>query len=259
MSDILLTSSNTKYFENILNKKKCKLCILIFGCAVVPEYKEQIDNILETWGKDCDKNDVPFFVFIGKNIDEYKKNEHIISLENQNVKDDYNSAAFKQYIGMQWILSRYDTEFLFIAGSDTYPNSTGLLNLLENFNCDNSEYIGDGVFTCQVFNHKIQMHSGAAGFILSRAALNIIEPYLYQFNDRWQHLITSWYGPDSLYMPACDVSIALFAFIKGVTFVRRDGFHDLQWHACPNINNIVSCHHMKKKECLDYYEYLNKR
>jgi hypothetical protein len=40
--EVILITEEGREFEDELHKVKCKLCILVFGCAIVDKYKEEI-------------------------------------------------------------------------------------------------------------------------------------------------------------------------------------------------------------------------
>lgn len=248
--EVILITEEEREFEDELHKVKCKLCILVFGCAIVDKYKEEIDGIINTWGTNCDELEVPYFIFVGKNIDEYKDNKHIVSLESKGVIDDYISASFKQYLGIQWILSKYDPEFLYIAGSDIYVNVKEMINVVNKYDSNVSLFIGNGIYMCRIFEYNFQIHCGGAGFILSNKTIETIKPHLYKFQERWLRLVTP-IPCYSMYIPACDVSMSLLCYLKGIglTFERRM----FEYKDPNNFNNYVSLHQMKKEDMLNIY------
>lgn len=235
------------------DKIKCKLCILVFGCVTVEKYKNDTDGILQTWGQLCDLNNVPYHIFVGKNIDEYKDNKHIVSLDDKGVKDDYLSASYKHYIGMQWLLSKYDPDFMCIVGNDTWVSCENMLKFLNNFLPENPICIGNGKWTSNVYGHNFLMHPGGAGYILSKKALEMIKPYLYKFQDNWVNLMRH----HTHYLPACDVSLSLICYILRIPLIKEPRmYEDLYIRETTDFDNILTSHCMHKQECLDYYEYL---
>lgn len=250
LKDIFL--SEYEELDSNINKIKCKLCILVFGCVTVEKYKNETDGILQTWGKMCDLNNVPYHIFVGKNIDEYKDNKHIVSLEDKGVKDDYLSASYKHYIGMQWLLSRYDPDFMCIVGNDTWVSSDNMLKFLNNFLPENPVFIGNGIWTSNIYGHTFVMHPGGAGYVLSKKALEMIKPYLYKFQDNWVNIMRN----HKQYLPACDVSLSLICYILQIPIIKESRMYE-NIRDATDFDNILTAHNMPKKECLDYYAYLN--
>jgi hypothetical protein len=255
--NLLLVTEEGLEFENILPKIKCKLCILIFGCVVIDKYKEDIDGIVNTWGTKCDDFQVPYFIFVGKNVKEYENNEHVVTLDNKGVEDDYKSASYKQYLGIEWILSRYDPEFLYIAGSDVYVNVEEMLKVINNYNSSSAFFIGNGLYVCQILEYNIHIHPGGAGIILSRKTMEILKPYLYKFQERWNKVIKQYYSYDEnackLYTSACDVSLALMCYLKGVSLsIEPRMFHHKDMGA--DFNNFISIHQMRKPDMLKIFK-----
>jgi len=255
--ELLDCKSSLVEYEDEKEKINCKLCILVFACAIVEKYKTQIDGILQTWGLLCDKENIPFFIFVGKNIDEYKDNTHIVSLEDKGVKDDYLSASYKQYIGMQWILSRYDPEFLCIVGSDTWVSGINMLNMLKSFDCNQAVYIGRGLYVCNILRKTIHMHSGGAGMVISREGLKRLRPYLYGVQKKWIELISKYYYPLHIYIPACDVSLSLLCNLLEMKLHIEFKMYEHNFKTqTDDYDNVITSHLMGLEECLEYYEYL---
>jgi hypothetical protein len=251
--DLILAIEEGSDFEDVNPKINCKLCILVFGCVVVEKYKDDIDGIINTWGIKCDELEVPYFIFVGKNIAEYENNKHFVALEDKGVIDDYNSAAYKQYLGMQWILSRYDPEFLYIIGSDTYVNVEEMLKVVNSYNPENLFFIGNGMYMCHIIEYNIHMHPGGAGFILSRKALEVLKPYLYKFQERWVKIIDIYYLYDKRYIPACDVSMALMCYLKSISIAIEPRMFEYKDRGA-DFNNFISIHHMHKEDMINLFQ-----
>ena len=248
--DLFLTIKEGKEFVDILPKIKCKLCILVFGCVTIDKYRSQIDGILSTWAIKCDSLDIPYFIFVGQNLEEYETNQHFISLKYKGVEDDYNSAAYKQYLGIQWIMSRYDTEFLYIIGSDTYVNVDNLYKTVNKYNCEENLFIGNGKYMALILEHKFQIHTGGSGFILTKKSLEILKPYFYKFQERWTDIINACYPPNSCgWIPACDVSISLLCYLLKIRLVLEFTLYDIKSEA--KRDDFISIHGVEKEEMIE--------
>lgn len=259
--EILECKSSCFEYNTFPHREKVPLCILVFGCAILPKYKDEIDGILQTWGKLCDKYNVPYYIFVGQNIEEYKENIHIVSLSDKNVKDDYLSASYKQYIGMQWILSRYDPDFMCIVGSDTWISPNNMLKLISKFNPDIPYYIGRALYICMIVDITVRIHTGGAGIILSRKALDMLTPYLFNIQSKWTEIADKYYGVGNKYTPSCDVSMALLChLLKFQVEMDFNMYHnkfdtEVELYS-EKYNNIITSHFMGKEDCIKYYNYL---
>lgn len=254
LKDYLLQIEEGQEFQEELLKIKCNVCILIFGCVIIEKYKDEIDGILNTWGKTCDSLNIPYFIFIGKNIEEFKNNEHFIELDYKDVKDDYLSASYKQYLGIQWIMSKYDPNFLYIIGSDTYVNIEEFLLTLSKYVPNEASIIGNAHYKIRVTEFVFFLHTGGAGIILSRESLNILKPYFYKFQERWTNIITYTYGKDNNYIAACDVSLVLLCEFKNIISHKELKMHENREHIDPN--NFICSHFMKKKHMLEMHNFI---
>jgi hypothetical protein len=249
--ELLLTTEQGTEFEDEIEKVKCKLCILVFGCVVIDKYKEEVDGIISSWGINCDELEVPYFIFVGKNHEEFESNKHIISLESKGVIDDYTSASFKQYLGIQWILSKYEPEFLYITGSDIYVNVEEMLKVINNYDPNVSLFIGNGLYMCRIFEYDFQIHCGGAGFILSRNTINTIKPHLYKFQERWLSIVTQ-FPHYNMYIPACDVSMSLLCYLKEIYLTFEPRMFEYKDPA--HFNNFVCIHQIKKEDMLNIFK-----
>ena len=70
----ILTEGNVKILDSTTSRIKVRLIILIYGCVTIEKYANIVRGISETWGLDCDKHNVPYFIFVGKTTEEFKDN-----------------------------------------------------------------------------------------------------------------------------------------------------------------------------------------
>jgi len=225
------------------HRTACRVCVLIFGCAVIPRYQQQIDVLLDSWGVMADRLGIPFYIFVGQSIPAYQNNPHVVALASRGVKDDHQSAAFKQYVGLQWILAHHEPDFVFIAGSDIYLDCHNLLQVVSQFDPVAPFYIGDDSFFNDIFNLNFRFHDGGPGVILSKGALNVMSPYLYQFQERWNQLIDEWYPAWPHYKDACDLSVGLLSLYLKIISVRVFGGFSPRCRSNSETPwRLVSCH-----------------
>lgn len=255
-----------KKIEEIKLKKKSKLVVCIFACATIPKYKNEILKIEQTWGCRARNKDVDVLYFLGEEQTDLKGDNYIYL---DGVLNNYESASFKQNLGLKYVHNHYDKDFTFCCGTDTYVNVDKLLIELENFDSKNSLYMG-GHGDDRVINGKsYHFHSGGSGFILSKACLNQIYPYLENLYENWIH-ICSIYNVQCL-RPACDVLIAYFIKEKckaetikldGFFACNHKGFAYNNTHKCCGSKviqkDIISCHHMTLNDFDEFTEILEK-
>jgi len=75
-----------------------KLIINIFGCPTIEKYKNQILKINETWGKKALSLGVKVIFFFGEEKTDLIGDNYIYL---PTLKNDYNSAPWKQYLGLK--------------------------------------------------------------------------------------------------------------------------------------------------------------
>ena len=175
--------------------------------------------------------------------EDYASNPNVISLEHMDVREDHESAAFKQYLGIQWIMANYDPDFLYVAGSDVHVNVPNMLRLVDQFNPTFPFYIGNAGLIDNCLNSNVLLHDGGPGFILTSETLKRMKPHLNGFQERWIKLINIWYPHHPAYRSACDVSMAILCCCLGVYHIKvLNAFINKCRSDCENIDEIVACH-----------------
>ena len=104
-----------------------KLSIGIMANITINKYHQQLLACYETWIKTASDNNVKVCVFVGDKSLQPENNYDIICLDN--VGEDYESASYKQFYGLQYMIENIDSEFYMIVGSDTYPNISKILKI----------------------------------------------------------------------------------------------------------------------------------
>ena len=251
--------SQFKYCNEL--KPKYKIIINILACATVEKYKQQILKINETWGKKAEENGIKILFFLGEEkTDLIDENKYIYL---KDVKNDYNSAAYKQNLGLKYIYENYNADFIFTCGTDTYINIDNLLFYINNFDSNKKLYIGGHGYYRMLGNDNIYFHSGGAGFILSKAVLSEFYSQLYNIQNDWTILCCK-NNYHSLTV-ACDVLIGYYVSkIINIEIIKNDNFYQCNYKGYENNNtccvnkiikeNIISCHCMS---LTDFDEYTN--
>ena len=174
--------SQFKYCNEL--KPKYKIIFNIFSCSTVEKYKQEIIKINETWGKKAQENGIKILFFLGEEkTDLIDENKYIYL---KDVKNDYNSAAYKQNLGLKYIYENYNADFIFTCGTDTYINIENLLSYISQFDKNQNLYIGGHGDYRILGDENIYFHSGGPGFILSNSVLSKIYPELYNIQNQWE-------------------------------------------------------------------------
>jgi hypothetical protein len=111
-----------------------ELIICVYGCVTIDKYKAQLLKMDEKIGSLIEndlKDKCKIIYFLEKN-DILNDDQKFIVLDN--VNNDYMSATYKQWYGLNYIYNNYKTNFVMCIGTDTYVNVKKCLNLLRNYN-----------------------------------------------------------------------------------------------------------------------------
>jgi hypothetical protein len=230
------------------------LIICVFGCDTIPKYKNQIlkmnetyDNILTQFPK------IKLLYFLGEEETDLVGEKYI---HLKNVKNDYLSASYKQFLGLKHIYENYNTKFVMWIGTDTYLNIMKLNLFLKQFDYNENLYIGGHGTRTNLGICNVYFHSGGPGFIITNKCLEKIYPKLENFVDEWIDLC--YKNNIECLIPACDVGISYLINLKEISAITIDcgeltfthcnfkGYVDsYPCHANRiDIRNLISCHNM---------------
>jgi hypothetical protein len=229
-----------------MEKPSYDLIINVFACPTIEKYKNQILKINETWGYTAEKNGVKVLFFFGEEKTDLIGENYIYL---PNVKNDHESASWKQYLGFKHIYENYNAKFIFSCGTDTFINIEKILIYLDIFKYDKKLYIGGHISTRNVDNKCINYYSGGSGFIITNKILEELYPQLDYMQNQWRIICEN--NLIKYLIVACDVSIAYFlANINGVENITNNYFYPCNYLGYPchinriNIDNIITCHNM---------------
>ena len=257
--------SQFKYCNEL--KPKYKIIVNIFACSTVEKYKQEIIKINETWGKKAEENGIKILFFLGEEkTDLIDENKYIYL---KDVKNDYNSAAYKQNLGLKYIYENYNADFVFTCGTDTYINIDNLLLYVNQFDKNKKLYIGGHGDYRMIENNNIYFHSGGSGFILSNSVLCELYSRLYNIQNEWSTICSRNYV--EYLITACDVLIGYYVSkIVNVEIIKNENFYGCNFkgyannntfNCCGdkvNISEIISCHNMTLTDFDEYTNILNK-
>lgn len=243
-----------------------KLSICVMSTLVNDRYKDQIKACQDTWAKDADRLGITIKYFCGSVQD--SDFDFVTHLDG--VGDDYVSATYKQYRGLQYLQSHHPADFYLIVGTDNYVDLPRVLKMLEKYRPEYPFIIGGCMESREIFGRKISFSLGGSGIFLSHGALELASPH-------FDNLIESWNQetdkPQYSYLkPACDVSIYYLASELGITLsIERDlypGNHRGDFYNMNILNGagvypkmrldrIVICHFMEPPDMHQYHSSLN--
>ena len=259
--------SQFKYCNEL--KPKYKMIINIFACATVEKYKQEIIKINETWGKKAEENGIKILFFLGEEkTDLIDENKYVYL---NGVKNDYNSASYKQNFGLKYIHENYNADFIFTCGTDTYINIENLLQYIDTNKLDKNKklYIGGHGDYRMIENNNIYFHSGGSGFILTNSSLSELYSQLYNLQNEWSVVCSKNYI--EYLITACDVLIGYYiSKINNIETIKNINFHGCNHKGYVNNNtfkccgdkvileNIISCHNMTLTDFDEYTNIMNK-
>jgi hypothetical protein len=242
------------------------IIICIYGCITIEKYKKQIEKINETWFKKAKTYPtIKCIYFLGEDTTTNiinKDDDTYVYLEG--VGNDYLSASYKQFIGLEYIFKNYISKYVLCCGTDTYINIPKLVEYLEKFDSKESLYIG-GHGCHRNLGESIYYHSGGPGVILSWPALSQLSVYLPTIMQEWIEICNK-YSQFEL-IPACDVAISYFFKKKNMDIkiiidnsvffhCNYKGFPCHKWQ--PDISKIIGCHLMSLEDFDNFTDILYK-
>jgi hypothetical protein len=246
------------------NNKRNKIAIGVMVTTVNKKYRDQLKGCVNTWIDTAKKHNVPVFLLAGNGLsDEFD----LVNLPG--VKEDYQSAFFKQFTGLKYMKDNCDSEFYMIVGTDNYVNIPNLLQLLDKYDSKNDLYIGGHGDSRTIDNRSIYFHSGGAGFILTKSVVEKLDTNFNLDNIyvQWEKILSR--NNEVYLLVACDVAIAYFCELIGITATKEINFYSCNYYGrcytdtvkcCSrqdiNIDTIISCHYMDPQNLYEYHTYL---
>jgi hypothetical protein len=176
------------------------------ACATEPAYKNEILTIEKTWGERALKLGVKVLYFLGEEQTDLVDDKKYIYLKN--VGNDYHSVIDKQNLGLKYIHDNYQTEFIFVCGTDTYINIDNMLLYINSFDSSKPLFIGGHGDYRTLRNKPYYFHCGGAGFIITGVCLNYIYSTLTSIKDEWHNICIESSREDLI--SACDVALSYY-------------------------------------------------
>jgi len=237
------------------------LVICVFGCDTIDKYRNQILKINETWGKQAGVHtNVQLLFFLGEEV--VLEGPQYIHLKG--VTNDYQSASYKQFIGLKYIYENCKSKFVICVGTDTYINVPKLLKYISRYSHLENLYIGGHGCHRNILGKTVYFHSGGPGFIISWECLRLLYPKLDNIVEEWIDIC--YRNNTSEWKTASDLAMGYYAQLPYLNsqIIKTN---DLSMIHCnhrgrpchPNMidmKNIVSCHCMSPEDFHDFTSIL---
>jgi hypothetical protein len=205
------------------------LGIIVFGCLTKPKYKQQLEDIWDTWGSEAVRLGCILRFYVGDIPEDIPIDMHRICI-NVQVGDDYISATFKQWRGLERMLDTEERcQFYYMCGSDTFLHVKNALATLAKFDAEKSLYIGGGMGAEKVDGTEYTYFSGGAGFFLTYSACQKLMEEFQEFIWWWLDVATPLvdYEEDGKLLKksilaASDLQLGVLAKKVGLEWVKID-------------------------------------
>lgn len=247
-----------------LDSSRYVCTIGLLATTINSKYIEQIRACRRTWVPHAEAHNIHVLFFGGDHVypDVPVCNFPIAG-------ETYNSCFLKQFLGLEYMLKNYPSDFYFFGGTDNYVHAQRLLKMLDSFDPNEKLYIGGHGWEAHIGNMSFHFHSGGGGFILSHALLvelfklSLIGEAPYE---RWK-CVAKFSGHE---ICACDVAIAYFLQdVQQVKVVNMQNFHGCSCYArytneyvkCScviNWDTAISVHFMTSGSIEEYHRYNHK-
>jgi len=227
-----------------------KLIICVYACDKIDKYIQEIRAINNTYGKLCNNNNIKILYFLGEVQTEEFTGPSYINLKG--VLDDYLSASYKQFKGLEYIYENYNFDYVMCIGTDTYINIPKLLKYIDTFSSDKCLYIGGHGCNRTIYNKSYYFHSGGPGIIITKKCLSKLYPILPNIMSNWIYICNNISKKELI--SACDVAISYYLQENNfdVEIIKTE---DLSFIHCNylgypchinqiDITKIITCHLM---------------
>lgn len=230
------------------------------------KYRDQTLGCCETWVRDTERT----YFFCGNCFDPAfeqecmeKSNYHAEFIHLQDVGEDYQSASYKQWMGLGWLFQNSPSDWYGILGTDNYVFYDRLTTLLSRHSTNVPYMIGG---FCQMRNVKggnCQLLLGGTGLFLNHVA---VQKMWNIYSDRTcggRIICDEWIRECQLegngFGSACDLALTLRAQDFDVPLVIEKSLyvcnHKGEWPYGNsfriNPSTITVCHFMEQTDMLE--------
>lgn len=243
------------------------LGIIVFGCLTKPKYKQQLEDIWNTWGAEAVRLGCILRFYVGDIPEDIAPDMQAICVNVQE-GDDYISATFKQWRGLERMLDAEERcRFYYMCGSDTFVHIVNVLSILTTFDAEKMLYIGGGTGAEIVDGTEYKYFSGGAGFFLTFSACQRLMEEFQEFIYWWMNVATPLveYEEDGKIMrksilAASDLQLGVLAKKVDLEWTYIDPMRMIgvgRWND-PTINKdtLLSIHPLTHDDFVAYDAYL---
>lgn len=243
------------------------LGIVVFGCLTKPKYRQQLEDIWHTWGKEAIRLGCLIRFYVGDIPDDISPDMRTICMNVQE-GDDYISATFKQWRGMEFMVDGEERcSWYYICGSDTFLHVGNALAKLKGFDCERPYYIGGGTGLETVAEMEYTYFSGGAGFFLTYLACQKLMEEFQEFIYWWLEVATPLVDYEEngkklkkSILAASDLQLGVLAKKVGLEWYQLDTSLMIgvgHWED-PTIdkNKLISIHPLTHNDFIAYDAYL---
>jgi hypothetical protein len=243
------------------------LIIVVYACYTIKKYRDQINIINSTWGKKCKEyKNILLLYFLGnEKIEGFNDTTFTKYINLNNVKDDYLSASYKQFLGLKHVYENYTAKYIICIGTDTYLNIPKLLSYINKFDETECLYIGGHGDTRKIGLYNYYFHSGGPGFIITHSTLVKIYYLLPNIVDEWIKICNL--NKLNELITACDVAIGYYLqqpnmnikiIIEEEFLFLHCNYKGFPCHiGMIKMSNIISCHGMNKYDFCKFTRVLD--
>lgn len=245
------------------------LSIGIMGCTINEKYKGLQRGCCETWIPECEH----VYIFCGNHQD-YSFEKEMIDLSKgkcefvhlEKVEEDYNSALYKQFLGIAHMMEHNPSKWYAIYGLDNYVHYQKVLDTLSKINMPGPLMVG-GAIQCRTLDVQVPFSLGGGGiYVNHEAMMNIFSSWggsLMQkarsLCEDWVDLCKRYYKLD--YLPACDLTMGYYGWNNDIPLIGIRGFYAVDHRGGNpyyvkfsfNPENIIVCHFMSHAQMLEYH------
>lgn len=229
------------------------LTIGLMATMISEQYRDQIKACRETWIPKANALGIRVLFFVGSVTDPVLEDGHTDIIHLDGVRDDYESATFKHWYGLRWMLLNNPSDFYFLGGSDNYVHVDRMLTLISKYRTDDPLLISGYNETRIILGQTITFGLGGSGIIFNHQGLVALEPSIEQIIRQWHKV-----HPEGHHLRhACDVATYYHGTKLGFSSLFVPGMHPCSWiglfKGCPypygawelKPETLITCHFME--------------
>lgn len=232
------------------------------------KYRELQRGCCETWVMQCPK----VYFFCGNHhepefeMEMVSMTKGIARFIHLDTAEDYESAFYKQFLGLAWMMENTPAQWYAIYGSDNYVIYDKVVETLKKISIEGPVMVG-GTIQHRILDVQVPFNIGGGGIYLNhQAAVDILSIFKGEsYHEKAIKLTETWFSlcnrlgrPD--YKPACDLATGYYGWSIDIPIVGIRGFYPIDYQGTNKYNakfsfdpnGIIVCHFMSRQQMLDY-------